>query len=243
MLADYIAHGTHEEGGAARAELRPRRRDPHLQHAARQPGRPARSAIRCAARRPSSAGCSRRRVGRVGLAMTARSPAGRMTMMDGSHLFPMEKPAGHRGGDRSGRCGALKAARPTPLSPWAPTRAFSARAATCWHADIPQAMAFQAPSLALLATEPCAPPSSSFPPSSANTRTVDGDGHPVIVYPGLGAGALTTSQLRAHLHTCNFEASRLGTGREQRPRRRLGHLAARPGRTGAANCKPFTGAA
>ena len=33
---------------------------------------------------------------------------------------------------------------------------------------------------------------------------MQGDGHPVIVDPGLGAGALTTAALRSHLHSCNF---------------------------------------
>jgi pimeloyl-ACP methyl ester carboxylesterase len=68
-----------------------------------------------------------------------------------------------------------------------------------------QAAAFRAPSLALLATEPlralldfCAAKVGSLAP-------VQGDGHPVVVYPGLGAGALTTSQLRSHLKSCNFE--------------------------------------
>jgi pimeloyl-ACP methyl ester carboxylesterase len=68
-----------------------------------------------------------------------------------------------------------------------------------------QALAFQAPSLALLATEPlrallelCAVKVGSLSP-------VRGDGHPVVIYPGLGAGALTTAQLRGHLKNCNFE--------------------------------------
>ena len=68
-----------------------------------------------------------------------------------------------------------------------------------------QTLAFQAPSLALLATEPlralldlCAAKVGALPP-------VTGDGHPVIVYPGLGAGPMATSQLRAHLRTCRFD--------------------------------------
>jgi surfactin synthase thioesterase subunit len=31
-------------------------------------------------------------IGQVGMAMTQKVTAGRITMMDGSHLFPMEKP-------------------------------------------------------------------------------------------------------------------------------------------------------
>jgi hypothetical protein len=69
----------------------------------------------------------------------------------------------------------------------------------------PQVLAFQAPSLALLATEPLRAALEFCAAKLSSLSTVDGDGHPVIVYPGLGAGALTTAQLRAHLHTCNFE--------------------------------------
>jgi hypothetical protein len=68
-----------------------------------------------------------------------------------------------------------------------------------------QTLAFQAPSLALLATEPlralldlCAAKVGALPP-------IVGDGHPVIVYPGLGAGSMATSQLRAHLQSCRFD--------------------------------------
>lgn len=42
--------------------------------------------------------------------------------------------------------------------------------------------------------------------------TVDGDGHPVVVYPGLGAGALTTSHLRSHLKQCTFTVHDWGKG-------------------------------
>jgi hypothetical protein len=69
----------------------------------------------------------------------------------------------------------------------------------------PQAIAFQAPSLALLATEPLRAAIEFCSAKLSSLSTVEGDGHPVIVYPGLGAGALTTGQLRAHLHSCNFE--------------------------------------
>jgi pimeloyl-ACP methyl ester carboxylesterase len=69
----------------------------------------------------------------------------------------------------------------------------------------PPALAFQAPSLALLATEPLRALLDFCAAKAGSLHRVDGDGHPVIVYPGLGAGALTTSQLRAHLRSCNFE--------------------------------------
>lgn len=69
-----------------------------------------------------------------------------------------------------------------------------------------QVLAFQAPSLALLATEPLRAAIEFCAARVASLATVEGDGHPVIVYPGLGAGALTTAQLRNHLASCNFEA-------------------------------------
>jgi hypothetical protein len=64
--------------------------------------------------------------------------------------------------------------------------------------------ALRAPAWGLLATEPlralldyCAARVAPLPPST-------GDGHPVVVYPGLGAGALTTSHLRSFLKDCGF---------------------------------------
>jgi pimeloyl-ACP methyl ester carboxylesterase len=68
----------------------------------------------------------------------------------------------------------------------------------------PQALAFQAPSLALLATEPLRAALEFCAAGVARLATVQGDGHPVVVYPGLGAGALSTAQLRNHLASCNF---------------------------------------
>jgi hypothetical protein len=65
-------------------------------------------------------------------------------------------------------------------------------------------LAFQAPSLALLATEPLRAILDFCSSKLGHLPTVDGDGHPVVVYPGLGAGALTTSQLRTHLKQCAF---------------------------------------
>lgn len=68
-----------------------------------------------------------------------------------------------------------------------------------------QALAFAAPSLALLATEPLRALLDLCAASAGSLARVEGDGHPVIIYPGLGAGSLTTSQLRSHLRSCNFE--------------------------------------
>jgi pimeloyl-ACP methyl ester carboxylesterase len=68
----------------------------------------------------------------------------------------------------------------------------------------PSTLAFQPPSLALLATEPLRAALEFFGAGVARLATVQGDGHPVIVYPGLGAGALSTTQLRSHLASCKF---------------------------------------
>lgn len=68
------------------------------------------------------------------------------------------------------------------------------------------ALAFTAPSLALLATEPLRAALDFFSARLGHLAPVAGDGHPVIVYPGLGAGPLTTSQLRSHLQACNLRA-------------------------------------
>jgi pimeloyl-ACP methyl ester carboxylesterase len=66
--------------------------------------------------------------------------------------------------------------------------------------------AFQAPPLALLATEPLRALFDYCSARLGQLQTGEGDGHPVIVYPGLGAGALTTAQLRGYLKDCKFTA-------------------------------------
>lgn len=48
-------------------------------------------------------------------------------------------------------------------------------------------------------------------------RIYEGDGHPVIVYPGLGAGALHTSQLRTYLRNCNLDVHDWGGGVNRGP--------------------------
>lgn len=65
---------------------------------------------------------------------------------------------------------------------------------------------FRAPSLALLATEPLRA-LFDFVGAKVGARAAPvGDGHPVIVYPGLGGGALSTSHLRSYLRDSGFEA-------------------------------------
>lgn len=65
-------------------------------------------------------------------------------------------------------------------------------------------LAFRAPSLALLATEPLRALLEFCSSKLGQLAREDGDGHPVVVYPGLGAGAMTTGCLRSHLQQCAF---------------------------------------
>jgi pimeloyl-ACP methyl ester carboxylesterase len=68
----------------------------------------------------------------------------------------------------------------------------------------PRVLAFQAPSYALLAAEPLRAALEFFSGKLGPAPLVQGDGHPVVVYPGLGAGAVTTAHLRQQLTACNF---------------------------------------
>ena len=70
----------------------------------------------------------------------------------------------------------------------------------------PSATSFQAPSLALLATEPLRAFLDHISARLGQAQLVEGDGHPVVVYPGLGAGAYSTAQLRSHLEKCKLQA-------------------------------------
>ena len=63
-----------------------------------------------------------------------------------------------------------------------------------------------APPLALLLAEPLRAALEFCSGRLGHLDLVEGDGHPVVVYPGLGAGPLATSQLRGHLRACRFEA-------------------------------------
>ena len=69
---------------------------------------------------------------------------------------------------------------------------------------MPSSFAFHAPSLALLATEPLRAALEFCSARLAQPQVVRGDGHPVIVYPGLGAGSMNTAQLRVHLKMCGY---------------------------------------
>ena len=64
--------------------------------------------------------------------------------------------------------------------------------------------AFQAPPLSLLATEPLRA-LFDYVGSRVGSQPLDvGDGHPVVVYPGLGGGAFTTSHLRSFLRNSGY---------------------------------------
>ena len=70
----------------------------------------------------------------------------------------------------------------------------------------------RAPSLALLAAEPFRAMFDAFSAQVSVRPKQVGDGHPVIVYPGLGTGSMNTSQLRLFLNRSGFEASDWGGG-------------------------------
>ena len=70
----------------------------------------------------------------------------------------------------------------------------------------------RAPSLALLLAEPLRAMLDAFGSHVTAPPESIGDGHPVIVYPGLGAGSMTTSQLRNFLRHAGFQANDWGGG-------------------------------
>lgn len=65
---------------------------------------------------------------------------------------------------------------------------------------------FTAPPIALLATEPLRALFDLFAAKLGHAPSIVGDGHPVVIYPGLGGGALTTAHLRSYLDDCGFTA-------------------------------------
>jgi pimeloyl-ACP methyl ester carboxylesterase len=92
VLADYIAHGTHDEEDGQRALSFDRDVETaiyntlpdHLQVLLQK------HPLRCPA--AFIGGLQSEEIRQVGLAMTRKVTQGRMHMLDGSHLFPMEKP-------------------------------------------------------------------------------------------------------------------------------------------------------
>lgn len=65
---------------------------------------------------------------------------------------------------------------------------------------------FSAPPLSLLAMEPLRALLDHFAARVGAVALPLGDGHPVVVYPGLGAGAMTTAHLRRFLGKSGFAA-------------------------------------
>jgi hypothetical protein len=74
------------------------------------------------------------------------------------------------------------------------------------------ATSLQAPSFGLLATEPLRALLDFCAAKLCEAPRKIGDGHPVVVYPGLGAGALSTAHLRNHLRDCGFQVFDWGGG-------------------------------
>ena len=71
---------------------------------------------------------------------------------------------------------------------------------------------YPAPALALLATEPLRALLDFCAGKLGRNPEPLGDGHPVIVYPGLGGGAITTAHLRTFLQRSGFDAADWGGG-------------------------------
>ena len=70
----------------------------------------------------------------------------------------------------------------------------------------------RAPSLALLLAEPFRAMLDALGSHVTAHPESIGDGHPVVVYPGLGAGSMNTSQLRTFLRHAGFQANDWGAG-------------------------------
>ncbi|MBE7938972.1 MULTISPECIES: alpha/beta hydrolase [Ramlibacter] len=91
VLRDYVAHGTHEEEGERVLSFD---RDVETQIYNTLPDDMPAYFRRHPPRCPAAfiGGLQSEELRRVGLAMTQQFTHGRMAMLDGSHLFPMEKP-------------------------------------------------------------------------------------------------------------------------------------------------------
>lgn len=68
----------------------------------------------------------------------------------------------------------------------------------------PAATAFTAPPLGLLLAEPLRALLDLCAAKLKHLPHYEGDGHPVVLYPGLGSGPLGTSELRTYLRSCRF---------------------------------------
>lgn len=91
VLSDYVTHGTHDEDGQ-RVLSFDRDIETRIYNtlADNLQGLFKRHPLRCPA--AFIGGLQSEEIATVGMAMTQRVTQGRVSMMDGSHLFPMEKP-------------------------------------------------------------------------------------------------------------------------------------------------------
>ena len=91
MLHDYVAHGTHDEDGQRVLSFD---RDIETRIYNTLPDNLDRLLRRHPLECPVAfvGGLQSAEMRQVGMAMTQRVVGGRVTMLDGSHLFPMEKP-------------------------------------------------------------------------------------------------------------------------------------------------------
>lgn len=71
---------------------------------------------------------------------------------------------------------------------------------------------YKAPPLALLAMEPLRAMFDFAAGKFAARAEALGDGHPVVVFPGLGGAPFTTSHLRSYLRDCGYTAHCWGRG-------------------------------
>jgi pimeloyl-ACP methyl ester carboxylesterase len=76
----------------------------------------------------------------------------------------------------------------------------------------------QSPAIALLASEPARAFVDLFASRAPRAARAAGDGHRVIVYPGLGAGAWSTLRLRSTLAAAGFDTVDWGFGLNRGPR-------------------------
>ncbi len=76
----------------------------------------------------------------------------------------------------------------------------------------------RSPALALLASEPARAFVDLVASRAPREASASGDGHRVVVYPGLGAGSWSTARLRATLDDAGFDSVDWGFGLNRGPR-------------------------
>lgn len=84
---------------------------------------------------------------------------------------------------------------------------------TTYPRGIPQPGHVQSPSLALLGTEPLrAALEFAWHALGSTNGATPGDGHPVVIFPGLGANGTSVATLREHCRSLGYEAFDWGQG-------------------------------